>query len=165
MNSPRETALLACLDLALSDGRLDLGLRAYERGTGISARMLTHHFGGNDGLKAALVETIEGRLREEVNVALSVNGKTPLEIAKAFAAPERAPLRRLLRAILRDALAGDPASAAVLAAERERWRSTITGANPELDVFVLVGGAVDAMLADAADQSGSPEAHMPKATS
>lgn len=152
MSSARQTAIVACLDVALSEGRLDLGLRAYERGTGISARMLTHHFGGNDGLKAALVEEIEERLRQEVTIALRASPDTAFEIAKAFAAPDRGPLRRLLRAILRDALAGDRASAAILAAERERWRPALPSPNAELDLFVLIGGAVDAMLADAIDR-------------
>ena len=151
MTSPRESALLACLNVALAEGRLDLGLRAYERGTGTSARMLTHHFGGNDGLKAALVEKIEGCLREEVADVLRSGDRTAFEIAKAFAAPHRAPLRRLLRAVLRDALGGDRASAAVLAAERERWRTALPGESAEVDLFLLIGGAVDAMLADATD--------------
>jgi len=151
MTSARRTALLACINVALSEGRLDLGLRAFERSTGVSARMLTHHFGGNDGLKAALVEEIERRLREEVRIALYENSETAFQIAKAFSAPEKAPLRRLLRAILRDALGGDKTSAAVLAAERQRWRTMLQIKNIEIELFILLGGAVDAMLADAND--------------
>lgn len=149
MKPPRMIAIDACLDAALAAGRLDLGLRAYERETGISARMLTHHFGGNDGLKAALIEEIEKRLREEVTIAMRDSNDTAFEVAKAFAAPDKAGVRRLLRAILRDALGGDHGSAAVLAAERERWRSALSASRAELDLFILIGGAVDAMLADA----------------
>ncbi|MEM1363350.1 MAG: hypothetical protein AAGF94_16820 [Pseudomonadota bacterium] len=149
MTSPYRKALSACFDLAATEGKLDLGLRAYERGTGISARMLTHHFGGNAGLKAALVEEIEARLREEVTATLNSGEGSALEIAKSFAAPDKSELRRLLRAILRDALGGNEASAAVLAAERAKWRAAIDSSNVEQDLFVLVGGAVDAMLADA----------------
>jgi len=161
MTSPRQSALVACLEVALAQGRLDLGLRAFERETGISARMLTHHFGGNDGLKSALVEEIEARLRTEVTIALRAGDETAFDIARAFSDPDRAPLRRLLRASLRDALGGDPASAAVLAAERGRWREALDSSNVELDLFVLVGGAVDAMLADTVDQDAQSQTETP----
>lgn len=149
MDDPRTRAVQACLDVAIRAGRLDFGLRAYERETGISSRMLAHHFGGNEGLELALLAAIEERLREEVRQALR-GGQTASEIAAALSEPAYAPLVGLLRPLLQRALGGHSPALALMMQERERWRHALRDAAPDRDVdqalFVLVGAAVDAML-------------------
>ncbi|MEM0985790.1 MAG: hypothetical protein AAGJ32_06055 [Pseudomonadota bacterium] len=158
MLDPRSKALASCVDAAIAAGRIDLGLRAYERQTAISARMLAHHFGGNAGIKIAVLEEIEARLRSEVAEALAESGMAPIDVARTFAAPERRELRRLLQIILHGALGEDAAAVEVLADERQRWRDMLGSLIPEEDVeqalFILVGGAVDAMLGDAEGSIG-----------
>ncbi|MEM6312276.1 MAG: TetR/AcrR family transcriptional regulator [Pseudomonadota bacterium] len=152
MTDPRSRARAACLEVALAFGTLDIGLREYERQTGISARMLVHHFGDKEGLRAALLEEVETKLRDEVEEALHNGQRVVSDIARAFAAADRLPLRRLLRIALHDALGGHVGTRMVLAKERERWREMLASVVPEDEVedtlFALVGAAVDTLLGD-----------------
>jgi len=149
METPRNRALNACLDVAIRAGRLDFGLRAYERETGISSRMLAHHFGNNEGLELALLAAIEARLRDKVSLALQ-GGRTPLEIAADLHEGAHAALLDLLRPLLQRALGGNDAALALVREERQRWREKLSHAVAGQDVdqalFILVGAAVDAML-------------------
>ncbi|MCP9274973.1 hypothetical protein [Mycolicibacterium arenosum] len=151
---PRTHAVDVCLAAAEDAGSLALGLRDYERITGISARMLVHHFGNKAGLEAALLERIEARLLDHV-VMQQAESASPYDIAKGFAEPDFASLRVLLRLLLGRALSGDQAAAKVLRGERERWRAALLATCgstriAEEALFTLVGGAVDAMLGEGA---------------
>ncbi|MEM6627527.1 MAG: TetR/AcrR family transcriptional regulator [Pseudomonadota bacterium] len=152
MTDARSRALAACLETALSFGTLNVGLREYERQTDVSARMLVHYFRDKDGLKAALLEEIEARLRSEIEGALQDGRQSLSDVATAFSRPDRASLRCLLRVALHDALGGDNATSRVLLEERRRWRQMLNKIVPKEEVektlFCLVGAAVDALLSD-----------------
>lgn len=153
MSETARRALDRCLDAALAKGSLALGLRDYERLTGISSRMLVHYFNTKAGLEAALLGEIERRLLDEVLTALDDPAGRPIDVVRAFGAPDRAGVRALIRLLVGRAFSGDPAAADVLRRERTRWRKALSGryaddATTEEALFILVGGAFDQMLAD-----------------
>jgi AcrR family transcriptional regulator len=153
MTDPKSLALERCLDAAMEHGRLDLGLRDYERLTGTSARMLVHHFGSKTGLEAALLAEIERRLLAEVLEALARDGAEPMDVVRNFQRPDRANLRRLLRLLVGRAFSGDREAARVLRDERFRWRDALSHqfSSPdkaEQALLILVGGAIDTMLGE-----------------
>jgi hypothetical protein len=154
MADPASRALELCLNAALAQGSLTLGLRDYGRLTGVSARMLVHHFGTRSGLELALLAEIERRLLGEVLALIAERGSSPSDIVRHFKSTNRASMRRLLRLLVGRAFSGDPAAAQVLALERDRWRSALAaryGSAEEVEqaLFTIIGGALDTLIAEA----------------
>jgi AcrR family transcriptional regulator len=153
MSDSARRALDRCLDVALEQGSLSLGLRDYERLTGVSARMLVHYYGTKAGLEAALLAEIERRLLTEVMDALADPAVRPIDAVREFGAPEKAGVRALMRLLVGRAFSGDAQAADVLRRERERWRTALHTRYSEADdaeeaLLILVGGAFDLMLAE-----------------
>lgn len=85
-SQPASAARQALLDKAIGHiavhGMSDLSLRELAAAIGTSHRMLNYHFGGRDGLVAAIVESIEAQQRTAL-AELADGSRSPREVIEA----------------------------------------------------------------------------------
>jgi AcrR family transcriptional regulator len=136
-------------------GGRSLSIHDYARETGISARMLIHHFGSKAGLDRAVIRSVEEGLRAQAgNLAQALGGLQAVdELVRGFRSPQSAQVRRLFRALLARAFEADRSAIAALLQERERWTSLFEStlkskAQAARTVTLLLGAAMDAILDD-----------------
>ncbi len=108
-DTPRELLLDRCIEHLQQTGFAERSLREIAAGAGTSHRMLIYHFGGRDGLLAAVVGRIEAQQRVAL-AALADEFTDPAELGRAlwarFADPALAPAERLFFEIYAQALYG-----------------------------------------------------------
>ena len=119
----RTRALHACVNATLEAGGKALSLHDHARATGISARMLVHHFGSKAALDRAIIETVEARMRDNAKAMLARGGGglDADAIMQSFREPAQRPTRNLFRTLLARGLGGDADAIAAIQGERERW--------------------------------------------
>ncbi len=91
---PRRQELLeATLAYLLRHGLADLSLRPLAAAAGTSARLLIYHFGSRERLLAAVLETLQGRLRDSFSEVLAAraaeDGEPPLKTFWKWATSRR----------------------------------------------------------------------------
>ena len=161
----RARALAACVGATLDAGGRALSLQALARLTGVSARMLVHHFGSKAGLDRAVIETVEARMRDDAMAMLARSGGAldAEAIMRSFREPARRATRTLFRTLLARGLGGDRVAVAVLRGERERWlalfRQTLGDDAAAARLMALVLGAtLEAIFADLdGEERSAPE--------
>jgi AcrR family transcriptional regulator len=128
--SAREQLLDRCTAYLLEVGFGERSLREIAAGAGTSHRMLIYHFGGREGLLAAVVGRVEAQQRVAL-AALFASVTDPLDVGRRFwrrlADPSLAPAERLFFEIYVQALYGrewtDEFRASVIAA----WTGPVEG--------------------------------------
>jgi AcrR family transcriptional regulator len=157
-----QRVLKACVAAALQTRGKPLSIHDYARETGVSARMLIHHFGTKAQLDRAVVGAIDGGLRTQAELLAPASGGTGTvrELARAFRTPQSAQVRKFFRTLLARAFAGDMTAIAALVEERERWTAVFEGAVKSRQeaaetVTLLLGAAMDAILDDMAAERPS----------
>lgn len=153
--TPREHALTACVAAALRVGGQPLSVHDYARESGVSARMLIHHFGTKAGLDRAVIGAVDEGLRAQAQgLAETLGGLTAVdELVLGFRGPESAQIRNLFRTLLARAFAGEADAVAALVEERQRWTALFEQVLPSpaeaaRTVVLLQGAALDAILDD-----------------
>jgi AcrR family transcriptional regulator len=152
--NPRARALKVCISAAIRAGGRSLSIHDYARESGISARMLIHHFGTKADLERAIIRGVDEELRLKAGVlAQSLGGLAAVDqLLQGFKAPASAPVRALFRTLLAKALTGDGAAIEALVEERKRWISMfdeLSGDKRGQDIVErLLGAALDAILND-----------------
>ena len=153
----RARALSGCLEATLAAGGRPMSLHALARATGVSARMLVHHFGSKARLDRAIVEAVETRMRENAARMLAEAGGVPDAdaIMRSFREPAQLATRTLFRTLLARALDGDMSAVAALQAERGRWLALFSqalgdGKAAERMLASVLGATLDAILTDIA---------------
>ena len=82
MGDARDRLLARIVDHVAANGLADASLRELADEVGTSHRMLNYHFGGRDGLVAAIVQATEAGQREAL-VELGRDASTPEEVIEA----------------------------------------------------------------------------------
>ena len=162
MHLPRDSALHACIEATLAAGGRPLSLHDLGLATGVSARMLVHHFGSKAKLDRAIVEAIEHRMRENATAMLARGGGAldADAIMQSFREPEQLATRTLFRTMLARALAGDANAVAAMQVEREHWLTlfgSVLGdpASAQRMLALVLGATLDAIFVDIAEGQGA----------
>lgn len=105
--SARDLLLDAARELMTRSGTSDISLHAIARRAGVTAPLVTYHFGSKEGLLVALVEADTGRsiaqLEELLNHDLSATHKLKLHVTGIIRTYSRHPyLNELLNRLVRD---------------------------------------------------------------
>lgn len=128
-------------------GFADLSLRDLAAAIGTSHRMLNYHFGGRNGLVAAIVERVEATQRAML-ASLAADGTNPAEVARAHWAeltrPEVVASARLFYEVVAHVLCAPADNARFLAGLTTPWIDTATAAASTLGIPM---SAADARLA------------------
>ena len=82
MGTARDELLAKVMDHVATHGLADASLREIADAVGTSHRMLIYHFGGRDGLVAAIVEAMEAQQRALL-VTLRDGAASPAEVVRA----------------------------------------------------------------------------------
>jgi AcrR family transcriptional regulator len=121
----RERLLDAVIDHIATRGISDLSLRELAAAIGTSHRMLIHHFGGNEGLRVAVVRAVEERQREAL-AQLVLDPSLPVgEAMRAWwrhlSDPALWPNERLFFELYGQALQGRPGTTELLEGIVDAW--------------------------------------------
>ncbi len=161
VHDARARALAACVEATLAAGGRALSLQALARMTGVSARMLVHHFGSKAALDRAVIETVEARMRDDAMAMLARSGGAldADAIMQSFREPARRATRTLFRTLLARGLGGDATAIAVLRGERERWLALFRqmlgdDASAGRLMALVLGATLEAIFADL-DEEGA----------
>ena len=169
MSEARDALLSRIVDHVAANGLADTSLRELADEVGTSHRMLNYHFGGRDGLVAAIVQATEAGQREAL-VELGRSAATPEEVIEAqweqLTQPELAPLIRLFFELLALALARRPGTEGFLDGITEPWLVVASEVAEELGievdrielrlgVAVLRGLLVEALATGDASEAGA----------
>ncbi len=164
MGRSRDDLLARVMDHVARTGLSDVSLRELADGVGTSHRMLHYHFGGRDGLVAAVVEAMEARQREDL-ARLAVGAAGPADVVRAqwaeLSQPEMAPFIRLFFEVVAMALHGRPGTEGVLTGLTDPWVATggevgqDVGAEVDPDEVRLGVAVMRGLLLDAV-ASGDP---------
>ncbi len=138
-----------------------MSLQDLARSTGVSARMLVHHFGSKAKLDRAIVAAVEARMRENA-VSMLARGGGVLDadvIMRSFREPAQLATRTLFRTMLARALSGDVEAVAAMQVEREHWLALfgrVLGdtAAAERMLALVLGATLDAIFADIGRERG-----------
>ena len=151
----RGRALHSCIEATLAAGGRFLSLQELGRATGVSARMLVHHFGSKAGLERAIVEAIEARMRANATAMLARrDGALDADaIMQSFREPAQRATRTLFRILLARGLGGDADAVAALQGERERWLALFRqalgdDASAARLMALVLGATLEAIFAD-----------------
>ena len=155
----RSRALAACIDATLAAGGRPMSLQDLARSTGVSARMLVHHFGSKARLDRAIVAAVEARMRANATAMLARGGGA-LDvdlIMQSFREPAQLATRTLFRTMLARALGGDADAVAAMQVEREHWLALFEhalgdAAAAERMLALVLGATLDAIFGDIADE-------------
>ena len=136
-----------------------MSLQDLARSTGVSARMLVHHFGSKAKLDRAIVAAVEAQMRANATAMLARGGgvlDTDL-IMQSFRKPAQLATRTLFRTMLARALSGDAEAVAAMQVEREHWlalfeRTLGDAAAAERMLALVLGATLDAIFDDIADE-------------
>lgn len=124
MGTARDDLLAKVMDHVATNGLADASLREIADAVGTSHRMLNYHFGGRDGLVAAIVEAMEAQQRALL-VTLGERASSPVEVVRAqwavLSRPEVQPFVRLFFEVVALALHGRPGTEGFLAGLTEPW--------------------------------------------
>lgn len=124
MGDARDQLLARVMAHVAETGLSDASLREIADAAGTSHRMLNYHFGGRDGLVAAIVEAMEAQQREALR-ALAEGADSPTAVVRAqwaeLSRPEVAPFVRLFFEVLALALHGRPGTDGFLDGLTEPW--------------------------------------------
>ncbi len=135
MGSARDELLAKVMDHVAVHGLADASLREIADAVGTSHRMLNYHFGGRDGLVAAIVEAMEAQQRELL-VTLGAGATSPVDVVRAqwaeLSRPEVQPFVRLFFEVVALALHGRPGTEGFLASLTEPWLEVAGGVAGEL---------------------------------
>lgn len=100
MSARRDELIGKSLEYFLEHGAAGLSLRPLAAATGTSARLLVYHFGSKDGLIAAVMDEVRGRLQESFAGLAAASGCGRRSTMQAFWSwtirPENLPYLRLL---------------------------------------------------------------------
>ncbi len=120
----RDELLARVMDHVAANGLADASLREIADAVGTSHRMLNYHFGGRDGLVAAIVEAMEAQQRELL-ITLGDGASSPTDVVRAqwaeLSRPEVLPFVRLFFEVVALALHGRPGTEGFLAGLTEPW--------------------------------------------
>lgn len=166
MGAARDELLAKVMDHVATHGLADASLREIADAVGTSHRMLNYHFGGRNGLVAAIVEAMESQQRELL-VALADGASSPADVVRAqwaeLSRPEVRPFIRLFFEVVALALHGRPGTEGFLAGLTEPWLEVAggvaggIGAEVSADELRLGVAVMRGLLLDAA-ASGDPAA-------
>ena len=124
MGSARDALLEKAIDHVARHGLSDASQRDLAAAIGTSHRMLNYHFGGRDGLVAAIVEAIEAQQREALDL-LAREATTPRDLVERQWAqltdPALRPFVVLFFEVLALALHDRPGTEPFLAGLTEPW--------------------------------------------
>lgn len=159
MGEARDQLLARVMAHVAETGLSDVSLRELADAVGTSHRMLHYHFGGRDGLVAAIVEAMEAQQREALRT-LAEGADSPTAVVQAqwaeLSRPEVAPFVRLFFEVLALALHGRPGTEGFLddltqpwidvgAEVAERIGADLGPADVRLGIAVMRGLLVDAL--------------------
>ncbi len=124
MGDARDQLLARVMAHVAETGLSDVSLREIADAVGTSHRMLHYHFGGRDGLVAAIVEAMEARQREALR-ALAESADSPTDVVRAqwaeLSRPEVAPFVRLFFEVLALSLHARPGTDGFLEGLTQPW--------------------------------------------
>lgn len=139
MGTARDELLAKVMDHVAADGLGDASLREIADAVGTSHRMLNYHFGGRDGLVAAIVEAMEDQQRA-VLVTVGEGASSPAEVVRAqwaeLSRPEVQPFVRLFFEVVALALHGRPGTEGFRNGLTEPWLEVAGGVAGELGADV-----------------------------
>lgn len=139
MGDARDQLLARIVDHVAANGLADASLRELADEVGTSHRMLNYHFGGRDGLVAAIVQATEAGQREAL-VELGRGASTPEEVIEAqweqLTRPELVPLIRLFFELFALAVAQRPGTEGFLDGITEPWLDVATEVGEQLGIEV-----------------------------
>ena len=151
----RGRALAACTHATLAAGGRPMSLHDLARVTGVSARMLVHHFGSKAGLDRAIVQAVEARMRDNATAMLAASGGAldADAMMQSFREPGQRPTRTLFRTLLARALGGDADAVVALQGERARWLAVFASALGDQAaaarlLALVLGATLDAIFED-----------------
>ncbi len=137
MSDARDALLARIVEHIAANGLADTSLRELADEVGTSHRMLNYHFGGRDGLVAAIVRSTETGQRAAL-AELGRAAATPEQVIEAqweqLTRPEVAPLIRLFFELFALALARRPGTEGFLDDITEPWLAAATEVGEELGV-------------------------------
>jgi AcrR family transcriptional regulator len=158
--APSVRALRACVEAALRTGGRPLSITDYAEETGISARMLIHHFGSKENLDHAVIRAVDDQLRARAESLAQARGGLEAidQLVLGLKSARSAQLRRLFRTLLAKAFEADPVAVGILLEERERWTTLFEAALKSRvaaseAVTRLLGATIDAILEDMATEA------------
>lgn len=166
MGSARDLLLEQVIDHVAENGLADASLRELAAAVGTSHRMLHYHFGGRDGLVAAIVDAMESRQRELL-AAIALEAATPVDAIRAqwavLSDPALAPFVRLFFEVVALAMAHRPGTEGFLDRLTEPWIEAGMDASAQFGVpadpaDIRLGVAVSRGLLLDAVASGDPRA-------
>ena len=124
MGKQREHLLEALMDHIATNGLGDSSMRDLATAVGSSHRMINYHFGGREGLIAAIVERMEQNQRDLLGT-LAVDVSGPAELVRAqwrvLTDPSVTPFVRLFFEVVALALAGQPGTEGFLERLTDPW--------------------------------------------
>lgn len=124
MSEARDQLLDRVIQHVATSGLSDTSLREIADAVGSSHRMLHYHFGGRDGLVAAIVAEVERRQRDLL-AAIASDAATPADVLRAqwrgLTGPETRPFLCLFFEVLGLALHGRPGTESFLADLTDPW--------------------------------------------
>lgn len=168
MGEARAQLLARVMAHVADTGLSDVSLREIADAVGTSHRMLNYHFGGRDGLVAAIVATMEAQQREALQ-ELAEGASSPAEVVRAqwaaLSRPEVAPFVRLFFEVLALALHGRPGTEGFLEGLTQPWievggevaeriGADVDTAELRLGIAVMRGLLVDALASGDVDAAG-----------
>lgn len=169
MGEARDQLLAKVMAHVAETGLSDASLREIADAVGTSHRMLNYHFGGRDGLVAAIVEAMEAQQREALR-ALAEGAASPTDVVRAqwaeLSRPEVAPFVRLFFEVLALALHGRPGTEGFLDGLTEPWievggevadriGAQVDPAELRLGIAVMRGLLVDALASGDVEAAGA----------
>lgn len=127
--APRDRLLAAAIAWVARHGVAELRLRTLAAGIGTSHRMLVYHFGGKEGLLAAVVGAVEADQRAVLE-ALAASSLPPRVALRAFwddvASDGKREHVRLFFELAAQALAGRPGTEGLREALVEPWIEVVS---------------------------------------
>ena len=139
VSDARNVLLARIVEHVAANGLADTSLRELADEVGTSHRMLNYHFGGRDGLVAAIVRSTEAGQREAL-AELGRSAATPEQVIRTqweqLTRPELAPVIRLFFELFALALAGRPGTDGFLDDITEPWLAVASEVGAELGIEV-----------------------------
>ena len=168
MGEARDQLLARVMAHVAETGLSDASLREIADAVGTSHRMLHYHFGGRDGLVAAIVEAMEAQQRDALRT-LAEGADSPTAVVRAqwaeLSRPDVASFVRLFFEVLALSLHGRPGTEGFLDGLTQPWidvggevadriGAEVDAAELRLGIAVMRGLLVDALASGDVEAAG-----------